>query len=527
METLRHELELNREKALLIEPQAIGLPARSLNLVLLKSIENSYDAVQFIMQGLEDEDGVGAKTITDSVLACENFVNKISGLSVELAKKLNDPRETFFEASDGNIVECFPALVHLYAEKKNRNGQSRILDVLIKRFGLDGSNQYTLDEIGTYYDVTRERIRQIEAKSVNEIGQLLSGLLQPKKWKVCEQLIKNYAELVEEFSVSGLLVLEDHLQSILESKFGSTLDASYLAIFLEASGYRKLPTLVPGFRGNVKDSWCPQASYSKTEIEAIFVALNTVFDTTQGLSTFEVMVAAKKHAKKPLKNSSLELALQAVKEFEKTDDGVRVKFGYLRSAADKAYRVLYSASEPLHYSKICREINLLSGRFDEGFTPVSESNLTNQLVADDRFSPIGKSGNWTLSTWSGTENITIADALERILHRHGKPMKYSDILSECQKIRPDASEKSVKVYINDTSKFSRVDRGVFSLRSWGIEPVPKSRRKKSVSNQIFATAVKESLDIENPQPFSKLIVSVAQVTGLSEISVRQKIARKM
>jgi RNA polymerase primary sigma factor len=38
--------------------------------------------------------------------------------------------------------------------------------VLKMRFGLDGGYSFTLEEVGFYFNVTRERIRQIEAKAL-------------------------------------------------------------------------------------------------------------------------------------------------------------------------------------------------------------------------------------------------------------------------------------------------------------------------------------------------------------------------
>ena len=37
------------------------------------------------------------------------------------------------------------------------------------RFGLDDGYPLTLEEVGLYFDVTRERIRQIEAKALRKL----------------------------------------------------------------------------------------------------------------------------------------------------------------------------------------------------------------------------------------------------------------------------------------------------------------------------------------------------------------------
>ncbi|ADE15397.1 hypothetical protein Nhal_2309 [Nitrosococcus halophilus Nc 4] len=46
-------------------------------------------------------------------------------------------------------------------------------------------------------------------------------------------------------------------------------------------------------------------------------------------------------------------------EIEVDDDLISIKFNCLKSAADKAYRLLSSKNKPLHYSELCKEINLL------------------------------------------------------------------------------------------------------------------------------------------------------------------------
>jgi RNA polymerase primary sigma factor len=41
--------------------------------------------------------------------------------------------------------------------------------IIKMRFGLDDGSEHTLEEVGQVFDVTRERIRQIEAKALRKL----------------------------------------------------------------------------------------------------------------------------------------------------------------------------------------------------------------------------------------------------------------------------------------------------------------------------------------------------------------------
>ena len=62
--------------------------------------------------------------------------------------------------------------------------------VLCLRYGIGLTHDYTLEEVGTRFDVTRERIRQIEAKA-------LRNLKHPSRGDVLRQLIGYYVSTSE------------------------------------------------------------------------------------------------------------------------------------------------------------------------------------------------------------------------------------------------------------------------------------------------------------------------------------------
>ena len=54
--------------------------------------------------------------------------------------------------------------------------QPRQRRVVVERFGLDGVRPRTLEEVGQNLGITRERVRQLEARALRELRAIAPGL---------------------------------------------------------------------------------------------------------------------------------------------------------------------------------------------------------------------------------------------------------------------------------------------------------------------------------------------------------------
>jgi len=501
----------------------LEIPNRAKNALSTEGAENALRAIEIIKSGFNGMSGIGSKTISESIKIIDDLLVKIENIEPDLILNVLDSRESYFEHANGNLLQVLSPVLDLYFEKKGGKHSERNKDILSKRFNLKNEGEYTLEDIGTYYDLTRERVRQVEAKTIEDLDLLLSGELKTKNWRLDSRLTDRYLDLKNNLREKDYILSTIELNSFLNDEFNCSLDAGIFRVFMEVLGYVELPSHIDGFRGKIKSCWCSSDRFDRKEIESIYQALDVVFDFSDPIKKFDLIVKAKRKAKKKITNESIHIALKSCEEIEVDDDLISIKFNYLRSAADKAYRLLSSKNKPLHYSELCKEINLLEQSLSSTSKPVNQTNLKNQMVGDERFKPIGRSGEWGLSKWSNFENVTIIQAIESVLHKSGSPLSFADIAKGVKEIRPDASKRSFIVYLtSEPTKFTKVGEDLYALASWRMTPF-KRRKIEKVSNEIFYEVAKAILEQRNPIPFPDFIEKMSNKTGLKEPSIRIRV----
>ena len=102
-------------------------------------------------------------------------VLKIAKEPISLDTPIGDDEDSLLKdfIADENVDDPSQATVSSNMGEKTREAlnslTAREVKVLRMRFGLDEVKDHTLEEVGQDFDVTRERIRQIEAKALRKL----------------------------------------------------------------------------------------------------------------------------------------------------------------------------------------------------------------------------------------------------------------------------------------------------------------------------------------------------------------------
>ena len=172
--------------------RAIQVSGRNIKIPVY--IQESYDRYIKIRNRLEHKLGrepdlpTIAKEMGLTVSKLEDIINDcnpVMSLNTPIGED-GDGEFGDFLSHDGEALEDIAVeqnmvmLVRSLLDKVNLTDREK--DVLIRRYGMYGQAKQTLEEIGAIYNVTRERIRQIENKAIKKIrkspfSQALSSLM--------------------------------------------------------------------------------------------------------------------------------------------------------------------------------------------------------------------------------------------------------------------------------------------------------------------------------------------------------------
>ncbi|MEZ9460637.1 sigma factor-like helix-turn-helix DNA-binding protein [Vibrio splendidus] len=425
-----------------------------------------------------------------------------------------------------NFLEQIETLVIQVATSSFTKDVDRNIDIVKKRFGLGDEDLYTLQEIGDYYGITRERVRQIEAKSLANLRKVLNGDEIRKRLTAHDSTIMEFESLKLNIYEQDYILIESDVINYFCERYNvdaDSLSLNVVPVILEVLGYDKLPSRISGYSEELVDCWFLTDMFDRKTIESVFRSLQKYSGKAEKVKIFDLIVKAKREYGEKLNRDILHLILKVCSNFQKVDENlIEVRFESLSSVAEKAYRVLEYYNEPKHYNDILREINFrLSKAGVERL--VLDTNVKNQMVSDKRFVAIGKSGYWALKKWNIISTKSITELMELHFHKENMPQSIDQLFVYVSSKRPGVSRKSIITYLHDKPQFIRVGDGLYSLSTWGELSISRVRTD---SNEVSVKVKDIVEEVFSKQEFisnAELISVIKSKSNISEATIRKTI----
>lgn len=366
------------------------------------------------------------------------------------------------------IVKQLPGIIKeiLLQGDEHRNWQ-----IIERRFGLNRKQRLTLEEIGQAFGLTRERVRQIEHKVLIELRSVLvQGQYVGRNYHVhpeIDAVIRNLFDTIATQVTDP--VPETRLFALAEQvwKIDTKVIEPLLLLFFSIAQMERIEFA----NRDLAPIWeTTQSGQRELIVKVVSQIDHLLTDTTgQAMDEFDLLRHINKELPKTKKITLLQLRrfLELCNTVEQREDGLyQGQFRYLKQRGHQAERLLLEAGTPLDPAEMTREINSRTVPF--GAKKLDARNLGNQIVTDDRFVAIGRSGLWALKSWEHIDTASIVDLMERFLIERNKPVNIDEIYEYISSRRP-VTRGSISIYLSSRGDlFRRFNRVHWGLASWAL-----------------------------------------------------------
>lgn len=334
------------------------------------------------------------------------------------------------------------------------NLKEREQNIIIRRFGLDGEKQETLESLGRKMNLTRERIRQIEKRAIEKIIQKeVVKEKYPEIINLLNQTIKNHGHLIEE----GELIEE--ISKILNQE-NNNVFANAVKFLLRIGNFILIKKT-----DKIRNSWTNSNLFNQKLLEEISKELvsilkkkKTILNQEEFYNEFSKTRFYQEYKISKILFFSL---LKCMKELME----VRNKNNYWglvswpeinpKTIHEWTYYVLKNYGKPIHFTKISDLI-----KKEKAKKKFNIKTIHNVLISDSRFVLVGN-GLYALREW-GYEPGTVADVILRILKREKRPLTTQEIIEMVLQERI-VKKNTILVNLQNRKLFKKIARATYQL----------------------------------------------------------------
>lgn len=362
------------------------------------------------------------------------------------------------EKQDFNPLEVVNSLLKSLSSKE--------ADVIRRRYGLSEQGKETLETIGSHYNVTRERIRQIENQSISKIKQSTQFT----------EIVKPVEHLVTSFIDNhGGVVSEEMLyESLLHVHKNHEQQQQAISFIMSQLLDEKIERLATSRK--YRAGWKLRLT-SMDFVDSTIAALEKVVDEAglpqefdQLYERFQQTEFYKANDQK-LTDDAVHsyLDVSSVLARNAFDEYGRAEWGLIQPKRmnDRVYLVLQKEGQPMHFEEIAKQISKVFKK--RAYPPT----VHNELILNDEYVLVGR-GIYALKEWGFKEGV-VASVIEGILKERGEPMVRKDIVDEVLKQRI-VKKNTIHLALTDKTKFKKTNDGRYALaeREPEVREVPQA-----------------------------------------------------
>jgi len=322
---------------------------------------------------------------------------------------------------------------------------SRAGDVIMNRFGLtaDGKRR-TLEEIGKKYNITRERVRQVEDSALKLIKKSPAYKAEQAVFEELKQVVHKLGSIVAEHELLPYISKEKATQN-------------HIHFFLVLGDVFKKHREDEHFhtRWSVDDEMSEKVHEALRKLYASLKDEDLIPETEMIKKFFEHMKDVSEQFKseemaKRWLSMSKKVAKNGLGEWGKASSpNIRT-----RGVKDYAYLVMRRHGSPMHFKEVADAISKTFGK------KTHYATCHNELIKDSRFVLVGR-GMYALSEWGYKSGIA-REVIEDILKREGQPLGKEDIVKKVMKERY-FKKNTILVNLANPKYFKKNKNGLYTL----------------------------------------------------------------
>ncbi len=332
---------------------------------------------------------------------------------------------------------------------------SKEADVVRRRFGLTENGKETLETIGSFYNVTRERIRQIENQSISKIKAHASfaETMKPVEHLVTTLLDHHGGAITEEMIYENLLGVQhtDEQRRRAVSFILSQLLDDKVEVLPKAKKYRA--------------GWKLKLA-SMDFVDAAVEALLEVIKEVKKPQSFEELLERFQQTSFYQQNNQ-KLTEETVLSYldlsskigrNPFDEYGKASWGLIqpRRMNDRVFLVLEKEGEPMHFEDIAKRITKIFKK--KAYPPT----VHNELILNDDYVLVGR-GIYALKEWGFKEGV-VADVIIDVLREAGEPLSRPDIVKRVLRQRI-VKKNTIHLALTDKQNFRKTTDGKYELVS--------------------------------------------------------------